>query len=184
MATKREGGLSDALRQSLGPPVRVEVVATGQGRGGPAKKKLKPLLPTGGASSKPPGGYGGSRHSMAMGQSKRPLSSQQQRQQTHVVGSSRVSAGRSSMYGQAGQVKKDPRPLSDKAYQTASIKKLIAYLGDKGYPMSLTVRMLQTPSTKVFLHILNFLLEPLDESLVVNGMNFVEEVPRVLKLLK
>ncbi len=92
MATKREGGLSsDALRQSLGPPVRIEVVATG---GGPAKKKSKPLLPAGGASSKPPGGYGGSRHSMAMGQSKRPLSSQQQRRQTHVVGSSRVSAGR------------------------------------------------------------------------------------------
>ncbi len=62
------------------------------------------------------------------------------------------------MYGQAGQVKKDPQPLSDKAYRSASIKKLIAYLGDKGYPMSLTVRMLQTPSTSVTEQQLNIIV--------------------------
>lgn len=119
---------------------------------------------------------------------KRPISGSQRRQ-THVIGGRPSAAdrrsSRSSVYGQSApsQVKKDPRPLSDKAYQSASIKKLISFLSERNYPKMLSPKALHTPSTKEFLHILNFMLELIDESLVVNPMNIVEEVPKVLKML-
>ncbi len=95
MATKRDGGLnftSGSLRQSLGPPVRMEVAAAAGRVGvGQAKRKSRPPLP----EPSKPGGYRASRYSAAEGgQNRRPLSSQQQRRQTQVLGSSRISSGR------------------------------------------------------------------------------------------
>lgn len=80
-------------------------------------------------------------------------------------------------------MKKDPRTLSDKSVQQGIIRKLIAFLSEHNYPKSYTPRALQTPTSKEFLYIFNFLLEILDQQLMIDGMNIVEEVPRTLKLL-
>lgn len=105
--------------------------------------------------------------------------------QTGGLGGSRASTGRSSIYGQShSQVKKDPRQLSEKAHQSAAIKKLIGFLSENGYPKTLTPKCLQLPTTKEFLNIFNFLLEMVDPTLVVDGMNITESVPKILKAIR
>lgn len=114
-----------------------------------------------------------------------------------TLGSSRLSSlggasaqsvrrgSRSSVYGQGGPtVKKDPRPLSDKHYQQTCIRKLCSFLIERNYPRDVKPKSLQTPSTKEFLYILNFILEQLDPSMMISGIKMEEEIPYILKLLR
>ena len=137
MASKRDvrprfSSTGSGLRESLGPPMRVEGATTAgraQGVPGPAKRRSRVPVMSGGTQ-------GGFSSSVSTGK-RPPTASQQQRRQTQVIGRSRTSSTgrselplmqnaqvcegnsrfpcRSSIYGQStGQVKKDPRPLSDK----------------------------------------------------------------------
>lgn len=132
------------------------------------------------------GGFGTTRPSSGVGASRPSLQQRKTMAATRPSTASRPSTGRSSVYGAGGSsgVKKDPRPLSERSYQNESIKKLIRFLDEKDYPSkTLTVKRLQTPTCKEFLHILNFILGLIDESLPIDGMNIVDEVPSVLKIL-
>lgn len=81
-------------------------------------------------------------------------------------------------------MKKDPRPLADKSYQSTSIKKLILFLAEHGYSQAVTHKSLQLPSAKEFTNIFNFLLSFIDKGLCIpEGAKIAEEVPKILKLL-
>jgi kinetochore protein NDC80 len=98
----------------------------------------------------------------------------------------RPSDRNSSVFGQSavGTLKKDPRPLTDKSYQQGCVRRLCAFLTTNGYTRDVKPRtLMQAPSTKEFLYILNFLLEFHSSFLTVNGIKLEEEIPYTLKLL-
>ncbi len=68
---------------------------------------------------------------------------------------------RSSTFGSAktNGVKPDPRPLSDKGYQSNAIENLIAYLSTHGYDHEVSHKMLTSPMTKDFVNIVHFLMK-------------------------
>ncbi|XP_063402629.1 kinetochore protein NDC80 homolog [Mytilus trossulus] len=66
---------------------------------------------------------------------------------------------RGSSVGLRGQncVPKDPRPVSDKLFQRNCIKKLVEFLSEKLYPHSISDKLLQSPTSKDFFRIFEFL---------------------------
>lgn len=73
------------------------------------------------------------------------------------------STRRSSAFG-SRTTKSDPRPISDKKYQTFCIRQVIHYLSSRKYDDILSPKMLQRPMKKDFINIMNFLIRILDPS--------------------
>lgn len=73
--------------------------------------------------------------------------------------------GRSSIFGSRPQAKNDPRPLADKGFQKACIRSLITYLTNHGYNHAISEKLLSTPTSKEFLHIVQFLFHKVDTNI-------------------
>ncbi|XP_061529325.1 kinetochore protein NDC80 homolog [Phycodurus eques] len=89
----------------------------------------------------------------------------------------------SSIYGFGGPEKlKDARPLHDKAYVQQCIRRLHEFLTDQGYNVS--PKTLQSPSTKEFVKIFEFIYRQLDPTFEMPNSKVEEEVPALLKSLR
>ncbi|KAF5909582.1 kinetochore protein NDC80, partial [Clarias magur] len=90
---------------------------------------------------------------------------------------------RSSMFGTYGSSEKmkDPRPLHDKSFVQQCIKQLCEFLGDNGFPATITVKSLQSPSTKEFVKIFEFIYSLLDPAFQMPTAKVEEEIPRMLR---
>ncbi|XP_069764208.1 kinetochore protein NDC80 homolog [Narcine bancroftii] len=86
----------------------------------------------------------------------------------------------SSAYGGMDKIK-DPRPLHDKAFVQQCIRQLCEFLGYSGY--SISIKSLQSPSSKEFLKIFLFVLNLIDPSYQLPDSKFEEEIPRIFKSL-
>ncbi|KAF7659265.1 hypothetical protein LDENG_00000940, partial [Lucifuga dentata] len=90
----------------------------------------------------------------------------------------------SSMAGFGGPEKiKDTRPLHDKAFVQQCIRQLHEFLTEHGYPGTLSAKTLQSPSTKEFLKIFEFIYRQLDPTFEVPTSKVEEEIPGILKSL-
>ncbi|CDQ77501.1 unnamed protein product [Oncorhynchus mykiss] len=87
---------------------------------------------------------------------------------------------RNSAFGGTEKMK-DPRPLHDKAYVQQCIRQLCEFLSEKGFQGSMSVKSLQSPSTKEFLKIFEFIYCLLDPTFQMPTSKVEEEVPRILK---
>ncbi|KAJ3603968.1 hypothetical protein NHX12_028709 [Muraenolepis orangiensis] len=76
---------------------------------------------------------------------------------------------------------KDIRPLHDKAFVQQCIRQLFEFLSDNGFPGSVSTKLLQSPSTKEFLKMFEFIYSKLDPTFQMPTSKVEEEVPRVLK---
>uniref|UniRef100_W5MII4 Kinetochore protein NDC80 n=1 Tax=Lepisosteus oculatus TaxID=7918 RepID=W5MII4_LEPOC len=92
---------------------------------------------------------------------------------------------RNSAFGTFGGTEKmkDPRPLHDKAYVQQCIKQLSEFLSDNGFPNTVTMKSLQSPSTKEFLRIFSFICSFLDPTFDVPTSKIEEEIPKILREL-
>uniref|UniRef100_A0A8B9JY91 Kinetochore protein NDC80 homolog n=1 Tax=Astyanax mexicanus TaxID=7994 RepID=A0A8B9JY91_ASTMX len=90
---------------------------------------------------------------------------------------------RNSLFGSYGGTEKikDPRPLHDKTFVQQCIKQLCEFLGDNGFPGTITVKALQSPSTKEFLKIFEFIYSLLDPTFQLPTTKIEEEIPRMFK---
>ncbi|XP_066541168.1 kinetochore protein NDC80 homolog [Hoplias malabaricus] len=90
---------------------------------------------------------------------------------------------RSSFFGSYGGAEKikDPRPLHDKAFVQQCIKQLYEFLGDNGFPGTITIKALQSPSTKEFVKIFEFIYSLLDSTFQMPNAKVEEEIPRMFK---
>ena len=66
--------------------------------------------------------------------------------------------------GGGGRKQQDPRPISDKEYMKTSIHSVINYLTEHHYDRPIAPRVLSSPTTKDFVHILSFLLKAVESS--------------------
>ncbi|XP_059830818.1 kinetochore protein NDC80 homolog [Hypanus sabinus] len=89
------------------------------------------------------------------------------------------------LYGACGGSEKikDPRPLHDKSFVQQCIRQLCEFLGDNGYPQSISVKSLQSPTSKEFVKIFSFMFSLIDSSYQLPDSKFEEEIPRIFKLL-
>ncbi|XP_051896942.1 kinetochore protein NDC80 homolog isoform X2 [Pristis pectinata] len=89
------------------------------------------------------------------------------------------------LYGACGGTEKikDPRPLHDKAFVQQCIRQLCEFLGDNGYPQSISIKSLQSPTSKEFLKIFSFVYNLIDPSYQLPDSKFEEEIPRIFKSL-
>uniref|UniRef100_A0A452J1C2 Kinetochore protein NDC80 n=1 Tax=Gopherus agassizii TaxID=38772 RepID=A0A452J1C2_9SAUR len=78
---------------------------------------------------------------------------------------------------------KDPRPLHDKAYIQQCIRQLCEFLVENGYAQNVSVKSLQTPSTKDFFRIFAFIYTFLCPSYELPDSKIEEEIPKVFKEL-
>ncbi|KAG1671266.1 Kinetochore protein NDC80 [Nymphon striatum] len=81
-----------------------------------------------------------------------------------------------------GDLKKDTRPIFDKAYQNSCIKKLVEFLVNRNYPYKINSKVLVSPMNKDFAHIFQFLYQQIEPKFALSP-KFEEEVPRLLKNL-
>ena len=84
--------------------------------------------------------------------------------------------------GGGGRKQQDPRPISDKEYMKTSIHSVINYLTEHHYDRPIAPRVLSSPTTKDFVHIVSFLLKAIDPNFKFVG-KFEEEVPVIFKSL-
>ncbi|KAK9760744.1 kinetochore-associated Ndc80 complex subunit ndc80, partial [Basidiobolus ranarum] len=94
----------------------------------------------------------------------------------------RRSSARSSLAPSSG-TSKDPRPLRDKSWQHDTIRVITEFLIQIGYNQPISIKTLQTPTSKDFQSIFKFLYAKLDSRYVFQK-KFEEEVPGLLKGLK
>ncbi|XP_077572024.1 kinetochore protein NDC80 homolog isoform X2 [Stigmatopora nigra] len=88
----------------------------------------------------------------------------------------------SSVYGFGAPEKlKDTRPVHDKAYVQQCIRQLYEFLSEKSYNVAL--KTLQSPSTKEFVKIFEFIYRQLDPTFEMPNSKVEEEVPALLKSL-
>uniref|UniRef100_A0A4W3GX44 Kinetochore protein NDC80 n=1 Tax=Callorhinchus milii TaxID=7868 RepID=A0A4W3GX44_CALMI len=76
---------------------------------------------------------------------------------------------------------KDPRPLHDKSFVQQCLRQLCEFLGEIGYPQPVSMKSLQSPSTKDFLRIFSFMNSTIDPSYQLPDSKFEEEIPRIFK---
>lgn len=75
------------------------------------------------------------------------------------------------MYGpqsKAGQ-KADPRPVGSKQYMARCIRALITYLAQGSFDLSLSPDALQSPTGKLFQHIVYFIFRKIDPNVTLQG---------------
>ncbi|XP_062863481.1 kinetochore protein NDC80 homolog isoform X2 [Trichomycterus rosablanca] len=113
----------------------------------------------------------------------KPQSSTSERRTSFFGKGAGAGGQRNSMFGSYGgpEKMKDPRPLHDKTFVQQCIKQLCEFLGDHGFPGSITVKSLQSPSTKEFLKIFEFIYSLLDPTFQMPTAKVEEEIPRMLK---
>ncbi|KAL7391453.1 hypothetical protein ABVT39_009460 [Epinephelus coioides] len=91
----------------------------------------------------------------------------------------------STMAGFGGSEKiKDTRPLHDKSFVQQCIRQLHEFLTDQGYPGTLSAKTLQSPSTKEFVKVFEFIYRQLDPTFEMPNVKVEEEVPAMLKALR
>uniref|UniRef100_A0A668AZK5 Kinetochore protein NDC80 n=1 Tax=Myripristis murdjan TaxID=586833 RepID=A0A668AZK5_9TELE len=83
-------------------------------------------------------------------------------------------------FGGAEKIK-DVRPLHDKAFVQQCIRQLHEFLTEKGFPGSVSTKTLQSPSSKEFLKMFEFIYSQLDPTFQMPTSKVEEEVPRILK---
>ncbi|KAJ8414454.1 hypothetical protein AAFF_G00053240 [Aldrovandia affinis] len=90
---------------------------------------------------------------------------------------------RNSNFGTFGGAEKikDPRPLHDKPFVQQCIKQLCEFLSERGFPGTMSIKCLQSPSTKDFLKIFEFIYSLLDTTFQMPTSKIEEEIPRMLK---
>ncbi|KAL8585919.1 hypothetical protein ACOMHN_061080 [Nucella lapillus] len=152
--------------------------------GGPRKSTLGSYTPQG---KRHPAT---STYSSASSSRSRSVSGLGQRNAPSGVRSSRIGI-RSSVIGLRGSgigarsrsdVPKDPRPISDKAYQHRCIRTLIDFLTETKYPHPLSQKLLLSPPSKEFFRIFEYIYCQVDPFFKL-GSKMEEEVLRVLKML-
>uniref|UniRef100_A0A1A7XFQ4 Kinetochore protein NDC80 n=2 Tax=Iconisemion striatum TaxID=60296 RepID=A0A1A7XFQ4_9TELE len=90
----------------------------------------------------------------------------------------------STMSGFGGTEKsKDARPLHNKSYVQQCIKQLHEFLVEQGFPGTLSSKTLQSPSSKEFVKMFEFIYCQLDPTFVMPKSKVEEEVPALLKAL-
>lgn len=94
-----------------------------------------------------------------------------------------VGVHRNSTFGGLGgsEKLKDTRPLHDKSFVQQCIRKLCEFLSEKGFPGAVSTKTLQSPSTKEFLKLFEFIYSQLDSTFQLPKSKVEEEVPRILK---
>ncbi|XP_035513650.1 kinetochore protein NDC80 homolog [Morone saxatilis] len=91
----------------------------------------------------------------------------------------------STMSGFGGSEKiKDTRPLHDKSFVQQCIRQLHEFLTEQGYPGTLSSKTLQSPSTKEFVKMFEFIYRQLDPTFEMPNLKVEEEVPAILKALR
>ncbi|XP_074526599.1 kinetochore protein NDC80 homolog isoform X2 [Halichoeres trimaculatus] len=91
----------------------------------------------------------------------------------------------STMSGFGGTEKiKDARPLHDKSFVQQCIRQLHEFLTEQGYPGTMAAKTLQSPSTKEFVKMFEFIYCQLDPTFVMPNSKVEEEVPAILKALR
>ncbi|XP_037337790.2 kinetochore protein NDC80 homolog isoform X2 [Pungitius pungitius] len=91
----------------------------------------------------------------------------------------------STMSGFGGTEKiKDTRPLHDKSFVQQCIRQLHEFLTEQGYPGILSAKILQSPSTKEFVKVFEFVYRQLDPTFEMPNSKVEEEVPAILKALR
>uniref|UniRef100_UPI0037E8B14C kinetochore protein NDC80 homolog n=1 Tax=Semicossyphus pulcher TaxID=241346 RepID=UPI0037E8B14C len=91
----------------------------------------------------------------------------------------------SIMSGFGGSEKiKDARPLHDKSFVQQCIRQLHEFLTEQGYPGTLVAKTLQSPSTKEFVKMFEFIYCQLDPTFEMPNSKVEEEVPAILKSLR
>ncbi|CAG5923616.1 unnamed protein product [Menidia menidia] len=105
---------------------------------------------------------------------------------TSFFGASGASMPRNSlMSGFGGTEKiKDARPLHDKSYVQQCIRQLHEFLTEQGYPGTLSGKTLQSPSTKEFVKMFEFIYRQLDPTFEMINSKVEEEVPAILRALR
>lgn len=94
---------------------------------------------------------------------------------------SRLSRG-SGVGMRSNGVPKDPRPVSDRSYQQKSIKTVLEFLTERGYPHNITLKILQSPTSKDFFKIYEFIYGFISPKYKISPKP-EEEIPRILKLI-
>ncbi|KAI3372804.1 hypothetical protein L3Q82_023264, partial [Scortum barcoo] len=79
---------------------------------------------------------------------------------------------------------KDARPLHDKSFVQQCIRQLHEFLVEQNYPGSLSPKTLQSPSTKEFVKVFEFIYRLLDPTFEMPNSKVEEEVPAILKALR
>ncbi|KAM4577400.1 kinetochore protein NDC80 homolog [Odontesthes bonariensis] len=91
----------------------------------------------------------------------------------------------SLMSGFGGTEKiKDSRPLHDKSFVQQCIRQLHEFLTEQGYPGTLSAKTLQSPSTKEFVKMFEFIYRQLEPTFEMPNSKVEEEVPAILKALR
>lgn len=90
---------------------------------------------------------------------------------------------RTSTMGGFGGIEKikDTRPLHDKSYVQQCIRQLHEFLTEHGYNGTLSAKTLQSPSTKEFVKMLEFIYCQLEPTFVMPNSKIEEEIPAMLK---
>ena len=90
---------------------------------------------------------------------------------------------RSSVHANASGTS-DPRPLSDKAYKSQSVRGLIQFLTENGYTASqLSPKQLSAPSNKDFIRIFQFIYSFIDPNYNWGKSKAEDEIPQLFKTL-
>ena len=82
----------------------------------------------------------------------------------------------------ASLTRNDPRPLTDKAFIAQNIRTLIAFLTANGYDHAVSPKSLATPTSKEFLHIVQFMMPFIDKNIKFSA-KVEEDVPILFKRL-
>ncbi|CAM6097908.1 unnamed protein product [Calypogeia fissa] len=98
-------------------------------------------------------------------------------------GSGRPSLSRrsSSMYGKGNQAQVETRPIGDRAFQQDCIRTIINYLTTHGYKNQVSQKILQTPSSKDAISIVQFLICQVDQNMELKKIE--EDVPLFFRRL-
>ncbi|MES1914076.1 MAG: hypothetical protein MHM6MM_006208 [Cercozoa sp. M6MM] len=75
----------------------------------------------------------------------------------------------------------DPRPVRDKRYQKRMQERLYNFLDSHSYPFHVTEQMLQSPSSKQFLQVTQFLFQQVDPGIRLGGDRWQDDVVRYLQ---
>jgi len=98
---------------------------------------------------------------------------------------SMAQAGRRStiVAGGAGKAMDDPRNVKDKLFLQNAKHRLIEFLVENCFDRQISLKQLEAPSTKDFLHILEFLYKKIDPRFSLSA-NVAEDVPAMFKRLR
>uniref|UniRef100_A0A8C6WJZ6 Kinetochore protein NDC80 n=1 Tax=Neogobius melanostomus TaxID=47308 RepID=A0A8C6WJZ6_9GOBI len=113
----------------------------------------------------------------------KPLSVTSERRTSFFGASGAGMHGTMSGFGGTEKIK-DVRPLHDKSYVQQCIRQLHEFLTDHGFPGPLSSKTLQSPSTKEFVKMFEFVYRMLDDTFEMPKQKVEEEVPAILKALR